>query len=101
MDHVPGVGDVDLREVGEGAEAFVFVGDVKSYLKELNEMMLNRSRKQTKAAAMARQLTAQSKTRLAAASPMIVLEPQAYCVPPKDVARVSPVAPSATNRQPR
>src|SRR5579875_1099139 len=30
---------------------------------------------------------------------MIVAEPQAYWVPPQDVARVSPVAPSATNRQ--
>ena len=33
--------------------------------------------------------------------PMIMAEPQAYWVPPQDVARVRPVAPSATNRQPR
>jgi hypothetical protein len=37
----------------------------------------------------------------AANSPMIVAEPHAYCVPPQDVASVRPVAPSATNRQPR
>ena len=37
----------------------------------------------------------------AANKPMMIGDPQAYCVPPQDVARVRPVAPSATNRQPR
>ena len=37
----------------------------------------------------------------AANRPMMVAEPQAYWVPPQEVARVRPVAPSATNRQPR
>ena len=32
---------------------------------------------------------------------MIVDDPQAYCVPPQDRARVSPAAPSDTNTMPR
>jgi transglutaminase-like putative cysteine protease len=43
-----------------------FVGDLKSYLKELNEAMRSRAQKSAKAGEMARQLTSQSKTRLAA-----------------------------------
>jgi transglutaminase-like putative cysteine protease len=41
-----------------------FVGDLKSYLKELNETMLDRSRKSAKAAEQAHKLTAESKTKM-------------------------------------
>ena len=40
-----------------------FVGDLKSYLKELNEAMLDRSRKGSKAAVNARKLASQAKTK--------------------------------------
>ncbi len=40
-----------------------FAGDLKSYLKELNEIMLDRSRKGTKAAESARKLAAQAKSK--------------------------------------
>ena len=41
-----------------------FVGDAKNYFKELNETMLDRSHKSTKAAELARQLTAKAGTKL-------------------------------------
>ncbi|HEX5397826.1 MAG TPA: DUF3857 domain-containing protein [Verrucomicrobiae bacterium] len=44
-----------------------FVGDPDSYLRQLNQIMLDRSRQSTKAAALARHITADAKTRLDAA----------------------------------
>jgi transglutaminase-like putative cysteine protease len=43
-----------------------FVGEMPSYLKDLNDTMLDRSQKRAKAAEMALKLTSQSKTRLEA-----------------------------------
>jgi hypothetical protein len=51
-----------------GATVGYFVGDLKAYLKELNDTMKDRSQKSTKAGELAKQLTSKCKTPLDAAT---------------------------------